>query len=79
MIKTKVISRAATVAKVYYPASKKTKALLYSTTKQLLHLAKGQMHDVQTAASEISDSVNTILSKRYDRLKDIGTKIIEQG
>ena len=77
MVKTKVIKKARSIAKVYYSASKKTKKLLKDTSSALLAIAKEQVGKASSAVAAI-DSIPAHIVKRYRKLNDTGKKILDQ-
>ena len=78
MVKTKVIKKARSIAKVYYSASKKTKKLLKDTSSALLAIAKEQVRKAGSAIEATSDLISGSVERRYKRLNSIGKKILEQ-
>ncbi len=78
MVKTKVIKKARSIAKVYYSASKKTKTLLLGTSTALLAIAKEQVRQAGSAVDETADLVSGSVLKRYRKLNDTGKKILDQ-
>ncbi len=77
MVKTIVIKKARSIAKVYYSASKKTKKLLKDTSSALLAIAKEQVRQASSAIAAI-DSVPGHVARRYRKLNDTGKKILDQ-
>jgi len=78
IVKTKVIKKARSIAKVYYSASKKTKKLLKDTSTALLAIAKEQVRQAGSAVDETADLVSESVARRYRRLNDTGKKILDQ-
>jgi len=78
IVKTKVIKKARSIAKVYYSASKKTKKLLKDTSTALLSIAKEQVRQAGSAVDETADLVSGSVARRYRKLNDTGKKILEQ-
>jgi len=78
MVKTKVIKKARSIAKVYYSASKKTKKLLKDTSGALLAIAKEQIKQASSAVEATSDLVSAHVARRYKKLNDTGKKILDQ-
>lgn len=78
MVKTKVIKKARSIAKIYYSASKKTKKLLKDTSTALLAIAKEQVEKAGSAVDEIADSISGYVLRRYRKLNDTGKKILNQ-
>ena len=78
MVKTKVIKKARSIAKVYYSASKKTKKLLKDTSSALLAIAKEQVGKASSAVEATSDLVSGSVARRYKKLNDTGKKILDQ-
>ena len=74
MVKTEVIKKANQIAKVYYSAGKKSKELLEGCSKGLLKLAKEGIR----RAEETVQSVGKDVTARYEKLKRVGVKIVEQ-
>lgn len=52
MVKTTIIRKANTIAKVYYSAAKKTKEILMSTATQLIGIAKERIEEAGKAIQE---------------------------
>ena len=78
MIKSEVIKKADQISKIYYSSSKKNKELIQSTCKELIKIAE---KTVKKAGEKITlESVKTkkYIVRRYNKLKDVGEKIIGQ-
>jgi len=78
MVKTKVIKKARSIAKVYYSASKKTKKLLKDTSTALLVIAKEQVRQASSAVEATSSLASGSVLRRYGKLNDTGKKILDQ-
>lgn len=78
MVKTRVIKKARSIAKVYYSASKKTKKLLKDTSTALLAIAKEQVAKASSTVEVMADSISSHVLKRYRKLNYTGRKIIGQ-
>ncbi len=75
VINSSALKRAKTVSKIYYASAKKSKELLKSTTSPLLKLARQQLTDAKKTAS----SATKRNKKRYEKLVDTGSRIMDQA
>jgi hypothetical protein len=78
MVKTEIIKRANRISKVYYSASKKSTELLESTSRALLKLAKSVYRKADLVFIESGKATREALRCHYERLHDVGKKILEQ-
>ena len=74
VIKSVALKKAKAVSRIYYSSAKKSKELLSSTTSSLLKIAKEQLIDAKNTTS----SLTGLNMRRYQDLKEIGSKIIAQ-
>ena len=72
------VKKAKTLSKIYYSSSKKTKDLLNKTSKALTRIAKAQMTTAGVAATQMAEAISNENIKRYEKLKETGSKIIKQ-
>jgi transposase, IS5 family len=74
VIKSVALKKAKAVSRIYYSSAKKSKELLSSTTSSLLKIARQQLSEAKENATELTETN----IKRYQDLKEIGSKIIAQ-
>jgi transposase, IS5 family len=77
LIKTAIIKKANSIAKVYYSNSRKTKKLLETCSKELIKIAHKAVLKAEKTFNKIKNA-ETVIENRYEKLKEIGSKIIEQ-
>ncbi|GAH56837.1 unnamed protein product, partial [marine sediment metagenome] len=73
------VKRAKTLSKIYYSSSKKTKELLDKTAKSLISIAKSQLCVAGVAATQMAGAISKVNIKRYEKLKEVGKKIVRQA
>ncbi len=78
LVKTEVIRKANQIARVYYSAGRKTKQLLYGTTRQLLALSKESVAKARQSFGCCSQEMKKELKGGFERVERIGKKIVEQ-
>ena len=78
LVKTAVIRKTNQIAKVYYSAGKKTKELLFSTTRQLLSISKEMVAKARQHFDRSSEEVRRELKRIHERVERVGQKIVEQ-
>jgi IS5 family transposase len=74
LVKTEVIKKAKQIAKVYYSAGKKSKELLEGCSKGLIMLAKEGIRIAEDTVQTVGGEVTA----RYEKLKRVGVKVVEQ-
>ena len=79
MIKTEVIKKAGSISKIFYSSTVKSKELLKDCTSKLMEIAEEQMEKASESLCEVKDvMLKLFLSAIYEKLKDVGGRIIEQ-
>ena len=78
LVKTVVIRKANQIAKVYYSATKKTKQLLNSTTKQLLSISKETVEKAGQSYHSCNHKMKKELERSYERVERVGQRIVDQ-
>jgi len=78
MVKTAIIRKANSIAKVFYSAGKKTKELLVSTTTQLIEIAKERIEEAGKAIKEAGWEIKAGLEAIYEKVTTVGERILEQ-
>jgi IS5 family transposase len=78
LVKSAIIKKANSIAKVYYSASKKTKELLASTTTQLIKIAKERIEEAGKAIKEAGWEIRILLEAIYEKVMTVGYRILEQ-
>ena len=73
------VKKAKTLSKIYYSSSKKTKELLDKTAKSLISIAKSQLRVAGVAATQMAGAISKVNIKRYEKLKEVGKKIVRQA
>ncbi len=78
LIKSEVIKKANTAAKVFYSSSKKSKELVQSVCKKLVKIAENAVKKASKVVQQKSVQSKDYILKRFDKLNSVGTSIIEQ-
>jgi transposase, IS5 family len=78
MVKSEIIQRANTVAKVYYSNSRKTKELAKTVSKVLIDIAQNSLKEATRIAQLKSMQNKKHIQDRFQKLADVGLRIIEQ-
>jgi IS5 family transposase len=78
MVKSAIIKKANSIAKVYYSAGKKTKELLTSTATQLIRIARERIEAAGKAIQDAGWEIRILLEAIYEKVTTVGKLIIEQ-
>lgn len=78
LIKSEVIKKANTVAKVFYSSNKKSKELVQSVCKELIKIAEKSIKKAAGVAQQKSVQSQEYIQKRFEKLNSVGTNIVEQ-
>lgn len=78
LAKSEVIKKANTAAKIFYSSSKKTKELAQSICAELVKIAEKSLKEAAKIAQQKSVQSKEYIVKRYEKLKEVGTSIVEQ-
>lgn len=78
IIKSEIIRKADQISKVYYSSGKKTKELIQSTCGQLIEIAEKTVEKAGNKLKLESVKSKKYIVERYRKVKEVGTKIIEQ-
>jgi len=79
MVKSEVIKKANQVAKIYYSSSRKTKKLLITCGKELVKIANKTVKKAEGVVSKIRGTVKSHAETRFEKVKNVGCKIIDQA
>lgn len=82
MVKSEIIKKANQVTKVYYSCSRKTQEILMQCGKKLVsmaHEAVAKAEDTVSTIKETTEFHTLIARKRFEKVKEVGSKIIEQA
>jgi hypothetical protein len=79
MVKSEIIKKANQIAKVYYSSSKKTKDLLIKCGRELSEIANKVVKSAEDVVSRARGSVEPYVRKRFEKVKEVGCKIINQA
>lgn len=78
MVKSEVIKKANAASKIFYSSSKKTKELVQSVCSNLVKIAEKSLKEAAKIAQQKSVQSKEYIVKRYEKLKEVGTNIVEQ-
>lgn len=78
MVKSEVIKKANTMAKVFYSSSRKTKELAKTVSTGLVDIAQESVQEAARIAQLKSMQNKKHIQDRFKKLADVGLKIIEQ-
>jgi transposase, IS5 family len=78
IIKSEVIKKADQISKIYYSSSKKTKEMLQATCKELVQIAEKTVKKAGEIIKLESVKSKKYLVERYEKIKEVGEKIIQQ-
>ena len=78
LVKSDVIKKANTAAKVFYSSSKKSKELVQSVCKELVKIAENAIKKASEVAQLKSTQSKGYIVKRFEKLNSVGRSIVEQ-
>lgn len=78
LIKSEVIKKANTAAKVFYSSSKKSKELVQSVCKDLVKIAEKAIKKASEVAQQKSVQSKKYILERFEKLDRVGKSIVEQ-
>jgi len=78
IVKTRTLTMAKKIAKVYYSSSKKTAKLLKTCSKKLLTIAKDQIENACAVVNETGNVISKVTKERFHKLASTGAAIISQ-
>lgn len=79
MVKSEIIQKANTIAKVYYSCSRKTKELAKTACKELIDIAQDSLKEASKVAALKTMRYKKYIQDRFKKLADVGSRIIEQS
>jgi transposase, IS5 family len=78
MVKSEVIKKANTAAKVFYSSSKKSKELAKSVCSELIKIAENSLIKAKRVIQQKSVQTKKYILERYEKLTTVGAGIVEQ-